>query len=299
MVNEKNSGSETPENEVLDYTVSTASVFPPYSVLMSVYEKENPEWFRTSIESMLQQTVQPEQMVIVEDGPLTKELRVVIDKYLNEEKSIFTIVKLENNSGLAVALNSGLACCRNEFVARMDSDDISMPTRCEKELECFVANPELTIVGSNIDEFIDDPMIVTGTRAVPQMHEQICKYSHRRNPFNHPTVMYRRNAVLAMGGYNPKRKRAQDYELFASMVNSGYQAKNINESLLKFRANSSSLVRKKSWEHCMAHVKVVNVLRKKGYASILDELIVLLGQTAMYVSPNWLTRILITNVLRK
>ena len=128
-----------------------------YSVLMSVYDKEKPEYLKQSIESMLNQTVKPEQFVVVEDGALNKSLSDIIDKYKADFNELFTIVKLQVNGGLGNALNQGLKACRNELVARMDSDDISLPRRCEKELKLFLDNPELSIVGTNIDEFWDNP----------------------------------------------------------------------------------------------------------------------------------------------
>ena len=116
-----------------------------YSVLMSVYDKEKPEYLKQSIESMLNQTVKPEQFVVVEDGALNKSLSDIIDKYKADFNELFTIVKLQVNGGLGNALNQGLKACRNELVARMDSDDISLPRRCEKELKLFLDNPELSI----------------------------------------------------------------------------------------------------------------------------------------------------------
>ena len=108
-----------------------------YSVLMSVYFKDDADNLRLAIDSMLNQTVKPEQYVVVEDGKLTSELNTVIDEYENQYPELFTIVKIAQNKGLANALNEGIKVCRNELVARMDADDISLPERCEKELECF------------------------------------------------------------------------------------------------------------------------------------------------------------------
>src|SRR5690625_3717442 len=109
-----------------------------YSVLMSIYNKENPSYFKESIDSMLSQTLLPEQIVIVKDGPLTKELDAIVDQYDPSESKLFTIVPLDENIGLGRALDVGLKHCRNELVARMDTDDISLPTRCEKQVQAFV-----------------------------------------------------------------------------------------------------------------------------------------------------------------
>lgn len=119
-----------------------------YSVLMSLYKKENPEYLRMAIDSMLSQTVAPDEIVIVEDGPLTEELHSVIKEYVTKYPELFQIVVNEKNLGLGLALNNGLKACRNELVARMDTDDISKPERCEKQLKVFEKNPELSIVGA-------------------------------------------------------------------------------------------------------------------------------------------------------
>lgn len=121
-----------------------------YSVLMSLYKKEHPEYLRLALDSMINQTVKPDEIVLVEDGPLTDELYQVVEEY----KHYLKLVINEKNLGLGLALNEGLKECRNELVARMDTDDISKPNRCEKQLKRFEENPSLAIVGSHIDEFV-------------------------------------------------------------------------------------------------------------------------------------------------
>lgn len=153
--------------------VSEEKAMEKYSVLMSLYKKEKPEYLVLAIDSMLNQTVAPDEIVIVEDGPLTQELYDVLDKY--EEK--ITRVKNETNIGLGLALNVGLKMCKNELVARMDTDDISKGDRCEKQLKVFEDKPELSIVGSWVDEFFDNPDEVVSIRAVPTTSEEIYKFS--------------------------------------------------------------------------------------------------------------------------
>lgn len=266
---------------------------------MSVYNKEKPEFFDASLNSMVHQTILPEQIIIVEDGPLGEQLKQVEKKYIQQYGDMFTVVPIETNSGLANALNKGLDKSRNEYVARMDSDDISLPDRCEKELKEFIIHPELSIVGSDMDEFLDSPEIIISRRVVPRTEEEIIKFGRRRNPFNHPSVMFRLNDVVKCGGYNIKRKRAQDYELFVTMVNLGFHAKNIPESLLKFRSNSGSIKRRKKWSHCKAHIDVVKTLCKKGYSSVLDVIVVFGGQIIMFVVPESIARVISNNILRR
>ena len=128
-----------------------------YSVLMSVYNKDTEDELRQSIESMLNQTILCDQFVLVEDGPIGNDLSLVVDEYSSEYQDIFTVIKLPENRGLGKALDVGLKECRNELIARMDADDISLKTRCEKLLQLFDENPKLAIAGTNIDEFYDNP----------------------------------------------------------------------------------------------------------------------------------------------
>jgi glycosyltransferase involved in cell wall biosynthesis len=188
-----------------------------YSVLMSVYEKDDPSFFTVAIESMLNQTVPPEQFVIVEDGIVGVEIENVISKY-EKNSSLFSIVRLEKNGGLGNALNHGLKVCRNDLVARMDADDISLPERCEKQLKAFAKNPNLKILGTQMNEFVGAPSNVVSTRLVPISFEEIKKFARRKSPFNHPTVMYRKKAIEEIGGY-PILKRKEDLGLFIRAVN--------------------------------------------------------------------------------
>lgn len=188
-----------------------------YSVLMSLYKKEHPEYLKLAIDSMLNQTVKPDEIILVEDEPLTDELYAVVDEY----KDKLTIVINKKNLGLGLALNEGLKVCRNELIARMDTDDISKPDRCEKQLKRFEEKPELAIVGSHIDEFVGDPSHVISQRRVPLTSEAIYNFAKKRSAFNHPVVMYKKSAVLEEGGY-ADLKRNQDVDLFGRMLFKGH-----------------------------------------------------------------------------
>lgn len=168
-----------------------------YSVLMSLYIKEKPEYLRLAVDSMLNQTVKPDEIVIVEDGPLTDALYAVLDEYGDK----ITRIRNEKNLGLGLALNVGLKACRNELVARMDTDDISKLERCEVQLHYFEQHPETDIVGGDIAEFIGDESNTFGKRMVPQTNAEIREYMKKRCAFNHMSVMYKKTAVEAAGGY--------------------------------------------------------------------------------------------------
>ena len=264
-----------------------------YSVLMSLYKKENPEYLRIAIDSMLNQTVAPDEIVLVEDGPLTDELYAVLDDY-----PILHRIKNEKNLGLGSALNIGLKECRNELVARMDTDDCSKPERCEKQLQRFLEKPYLAIVGSHIDEFVDDISNVISQRIVPTTSEEIYKFAKKRSAFNHPTVMYSKTSVLENNGY-ADLKRNQDVDLFGRMQFNGYKAENIDEALLWFRSSDELAKRRKSWQNTWSYIATIREFWKMGYSSFIDYAIVGIAQTGMYLMPIKLQNYIYKNFLRK
>lgn len=269
-----------------------------YSVLMSVYKKENPEYFRLSIESMINQTLKPDEIVIVKDGHLTNELNEVITSFASVYPKLFTIVSLEDNVGLGKALNEGLKRCRNELVARMDTDDISLKERCELQVDEFIKNKELSIVGTMIDEFYDNPTNIISSRIVPTSHDDIIRYARRRNPFNHPTIMYRKASVLDCGGYSDLRKN-QDNDLWVRMLIKGCKTKNIDKSLLLFRFNEETYHKRKNWLNTKLLISVRYKFFKIGFTSLSDFIIVCGIQLLIYTMPIRFERWIYQRFLRK
>ena len=257
----------------------------PYSVLMSVYVKEKPEYLRMSIDSMIHQTVEPDEIVIVEDGPLTNELYDVLDEYESKYPKLIQRCRNEVNLGLGMALNKGLAACKNELVARMDTDDISKPERCELQLKRFEENPELSIVGAHIDEFVGDIENVVSTRKVPLKSEEIYKFGKRRNPFNHPVVMYRKSKVLGIGGYADMPK-GQDWDLFGRLLYGDYKGENIDKSLLWFRFDENMVRRRKSFGEVKTSIETAFSFYKMGYASVIDFAFTIVVYVGIYVLPD-------------
>ena len=264
-----------------------------YSVLMSLYKKENPEYLKSSIDSMLNQSVKPDEIVMVEDGPLTPELYAVLDSY-----PILHRVRNKTNLGLGLALNAGLKECRNELVARMDTDDCSKPERCEKQLARFLEKPYLSIVGSHIDEFVDDISNVISQRIVPTTSDDIYNFAKKRSAFNHPTVMYSKTAVLENNGYSDL-KRNQDVDLFGRMQFEGYKAENIDEALLWFRSSDELTKRRKSWQNTWSYIATIRKFWKMGYSSFADYVMVGIAQTGMYLMPVKVQNFVYKKFLRK
>lgn len=268
-----------------------------YSVLMSIYDNEIPQYLESSLESIVNQTVKPDEIVIIEDGPLKNELKEVIKKFSGKYKGLFKVISLDENVGLGKALDVGIRHCKNDLIARMDSDDISLPNRCEMQLEKFKNNSKLALLGTVIDEFYDDPKNIISSRRVPTKYEDIKKFMRRRSPFNHPTVMYKKSAVIEVGGYG-KMKRKQDLDLFSRLINKGYYAENLSESLLLFRSNIENFKRRKSLSYCKSYIEVQYQIFRRGHCTITDLMFVVLSQTIIYLIPSKLWIGLSNNFLR-
>ena len=269
-----------------------------YSFLMSVYMKEKPEYLKLALNSMLNQTVKPDEIVIVKDGALKDELEEVLNSYSQNYPKIFNIIANPDNMGLGYSLNRGLKVCKNELVARMDSDDISFPERCEKELEAFKKDESLSLVGAYVSEFTDSVDNVVSIRKVPLTQSKIYEFAKRRSAFNHPVVMFKKSKVLGLGGYSNLR-RNQDVDLFGRMLFAGCKAENIGESLLYFRTNNDLAKRRKSWENSRSYIGVIYKQFKMGYSSILDFAIVAFAQIIMFLMPVYIQHVLYKTFLRK
>ena len=251
---------------------------------MSLYQKEKPRWFEASMDSMINQTIMPNEIVLVLDGPIDGKLMDSVNYYKENYPKLVEVLQLTENIGLGKALDQGLTICSNDLVARMDTDDISLPTRCEKQLREFKNNSNLSIVGTNIDEFYDDPNNIISSRVVPSSNSEIKSFIRRRSPFNHPTVMFKKSAVLASGGYG-KLRRKQDLDLFSRMINNGFEATNINESLLLFRSNENNFKRRKSLSYVKSYIIAQYTIWKRGHCSFFDLLYVTMGQIIFFILP--------------
>ena len=217
------------------------------SVLMSVYKNDIAQNVKTAVESIINQTFRPSQVVIVVDGPVPDETTKTLEE-LKELYSEVEIYPLEQNVGLGNALKEGMTHCGNEIVARMDSDDIAVEDRFEKQIKKFEEDSELSIVGSNIAEFIGDKDNVVSIRSVPEKHEDICKYLKKRCPFNHMTVMFKKSEVEKAGGYLHWFYNEDSY-LWARMYLAGCKFANIPENLVYARINEATFQRRGGYKY--------------------------------------------------
>lgn len=256
-----------------------------YSVLMSVYSKEEPAFFKEPIQSMLNQTQRTDDFVIVCDGPLTEELDDVLRQYQRMYPDIFQIIRLSQNVGIGAAMNAGLQMCKNDLVAKMDADDIAIPSRCELQIERFLENPQLTILGGFIAEFDSDAEHPFSIRSVPESNESIRTFAKRRQPFNNVTVMYRKAAVIAVGGYS-NLLRNEDYDLYIRLLANGYYAENLPIILVNARVDEATRRHRASKDTLIGCVQSRWRAFRSGYSSFRDFLFCVAGQFAICISPG-------------
>lgn len=269
------------------------------SVLMSVYCKEKPEYLKISIDSIINQTYKANEFVIICDGPLTYELDTLLEKYKNKSPDFFKIIRLEKNMGLGLSLQRGVLECRNEYIARMDSDDYSKENRLELQIEKIANDPYIDVVGSNIVEFennFDKPL---SARIVPEKNEEIYKYIGRRCPFNHMTVVFKKSSVIAAGNYLDLHFN-EDYYLWIRMLLNGCKFYNIQESLVCARIDSKTFSRRGGIKYFRSEKKIQKLLRNNKIIGVIRYVgNVFIRFIVQVVLPNKIRSFLYFKILRK
>ena len=268
-----------------------------YSVLMSVYHKEKPEYLEQAIASIQAQTLPTDDFVLVCDGPLNAVLDTVIAKKQQEMGETLNVVRLAKNGGLGNALNEGIKHCKNELVARMDSDDIAYQDRCEKQIAVFYAHPEVSVCSGIVEEFTSTPDVVDAKRVPPEAHEEIVEFAKKRNPFNHPCVMYKKSAVEAVGSYQDFYL-LEDYYLWLRMLMAGYQGYNIQEPLLHMRAGSDMYLRRAGWKYAKTQTRLFKFMKSQGFIDEGQYIKSCVIRSGSALAPNWLRKLMFEKVLR-
>ena len=258
-----------------------------FSVSMCVYGKDNPDWFRTAVDSILNQTRRPDEVVLVVDGPVPDELDAIIRLY--EALPFFRVIRLAVNEGHGNARRKGLSACTNELVALMDADDIAAPDRFEKQLRRFIEDPSLSIVGGNITEFIDTPDNVVGERTVPEKEEDICAYLKKRCPFNQMTVMFRKSDVEEVGGYIDFYCE-EDYYLWLRLYLAGKHLANLPDVLVNVRVGKDMYRRRGGWRYFKSERRLQKFMRKNK--------VIGMGTYLSNVTKRFIVQVLLPNRLR-
>lgn len=213
-----------------------------FSLLLSVWAGDRADFLTEAFRSTVaDQTRRPDHVVIVQDGPVAAELAAAVDELATTSPAPVDVVRLERNLGLGPALDAGLDACRHDVVARMDADDISLPQRFATQLPVIESGAD--IVGSGLLEFHDHPDDIVGRRTPPTDPADIRHRSRFADPFNHPTVVYRRQAVRDVGGYQDLALM-EDYLLFAKMIANGASVANVADPLVKYRVGAGAYARR-------------------------------------------------------
>jgi len=236
----------------------------PFALLVPVYDGDRPDHIRRAMRSAVDdQTVRPDQVIIVRDGPVREELARCLDELQRASPVPVTFIPLPRNAGLGPALDQGLAASWFDVVARMDADDVSMPHRFEVELPLMA---DADIVGAGLLEFVEDTDDIVGQRVPPTDPDQIRRYARMHDPFNHPTVVYRRAAVLAAGGYGDL-PLMEDYALFARMLQGGARAVNVAEPLVYYRVGTKAFKRRGGTGLLQSELRLQRDFLRRGFIS--------------------------------
>ena len=269
-----------------------------FSVLMSVYYKEKPEFFDLSLESnLIKQTLPPNEFVLVCDGELTPDLEAVIEKYRKLFPNVLKVYRKENG-GLGKALNFGLPKCSYPLVARSDSDDVCSADRFEKQVRFMDEHPEIGIISSYIDEFSEEWSKPTHVKTLPLTHEELYEMAKFRNPLNHMSVMMRKDDVIRIGSYR-HIPYIEDYELWVRAMINGIRIANIGDVLVHARTGNGMVQRRgtkkyiKSWHMMNKDMVKAGMIRYGTYARNM------LSITAFVFMTVWIKSFLYNRILRR
>ncbi len=240
-----------------------------FSVLISIYKNENPVWFREALESVFAQSLQPYEIVLVEDGPLTPELYKVIEEYQSNHP-IFNVVKNVKNLGLGLALRKGVEASKTEFLMRMDTDDIIPPYRFEHQMKKIEEGYDVVSCWAQLFMGSFDNVIAVKTR--PENHEDIVKLAHRRSPICHAGTLFRKSALLKAGNYQ-HCKLYEDYHLVARLIMSGAKFYNCQEVLYYVRVTPEQMNRRSGLNYLKTELSFFKEFKRIGFFSTKDYLV--------------------------
>jgi len=269
-----------------------------FSVLMSVYEHDNPEFLDLALNSIWhEQTCRPDQIVLVQDGVLKEELSQLIANWKEKLDNFLIIVPLEVNKGLSNALQTGLTYCENELVARMDADDISSSDRFVRQLEFMKHNPNVSAVGGVAQEFNKLPGDLDRFRNLPLDSISIKRFAKFRNPLNHPSVMFRKSHVLQAGSYK-EMPLFEDFYLWIRMLQKGYIIENLPEVILNFRIGNDMVGRRHGISYLKKELHFLKAAKKVGFINQSEFLISVIAKLPLRILPKKSLEFLYKKLLR-
>ena len=267
------------------------------SVLMSVYVKENPTFLRDAIKSVQNQTLKPSEIVLVEDGPLTPELYQVLDEVEAQSDIPVKRCPLEENQGLGLALRDGVLQCQYDIIARMDTDDIAVADRFEKQVQ-LMEEENLDLLGGHIAEFIDNPDEIVSYRRVPTQHADIVAYQRMRSAFNHMTVMFKKDMVLKAGNYEDGLYMEDDL-LWLNMIAAGAKTGNLDQILCKVRVGAGMFERRGGLRYLKLYRQARQRMLERGQISYMEYAKSVAIQAIVALCPGFVRQFIFVKLLRK
>ena len=271
-----------------------------YSVLMSVYKKDSPEYLQIALKSIYeQQSIKPDEIVIVVDGPIPENLRKVLDSFKKDKEKIVKIIQQEQNKGLGEALKKGTEYCTGDYIFRMDSDDISVFDRFEKQINYIEKHSNIDVLGGNIAEFqksIDEEN--KRLRVCPMNHEDIVKMGKKRNPMNHVTVCIKKEALVNSGGYQ-SLLYLEDYYLWLRMIVNNCKLENLNETLVLVRVGNGFEGRRSTKKYIEGWKTLQNFMKKNKMINFIEAKLNMIYIRDFVSTPPWLKKIIYKFILRK
>lgn len=265
--------------------------YPSFTVLMSVYKNEKPKYLDEALTSIEKQTVGPDEIVIVEDGPISTELKKVISKHKKKFGRGLKNVISEKNQGLGVALRLGTKYVSTNWIARMDSDDVSVPKRFEIQLEEIMKNPELAVIGGQVQEFAGNVSNIVGYRKVPTSEALLRQFIRWRSPFNHPSVMINKDALQTVGGYIPYGN-LEDYYLWARVIAQNFHVLNVDQTLVKMRVDTGMYQRRGKLSNIKYFYRLHNYLYTHQLSSWSNKILGDLLVTGNILIPGTIRKLL-------
>jgi len=237
---------------------------------MSVYENDDSDHFYTGVKSIVTQTKIPDEIVLVIDGYINNKLKKIIDDYENNYPKLFTIIQLDKNVGLSLALKEGLAKCKNEIIARMDCDDFSEPERFEIQAKFLDENPDVSCIGSSYAQYDQELKEYLGSRKLPFGGLELISYSKLRTPINHVTIMFKKSDVLSVGGYPEIKYPFEDWWLANAMIKNNYKIVNLDMDLVKVRGGKSFISRRHGIKYAIIELNNLLDMYKNGLINFLS-----------------------------
>lgn len=270
-----------------------------FSVLISIYHKELPEYFNICMQSIWKdQSIPPNEIVLVLDGPIGEELSQCVTKWQQIIGKPLKVIPLSQNVGLGKALNKGLEHCSNEWVFRMDTDDICKPDRFEKQIQFIKKNPEVVLFSGQILEFNENPSDADALKYVPTEHTDIVKFAQKRSPFNHMTVAYKKSVIDAVGGYQ-HHLFMEDYNLWLRVIGAGYRVGNHSDILLYARVGNGMHARRKGLEYVNSELQLLKLKKELKLQDPIRANILFLLRSSFRILPGSLLGKIYNTFLRK